>query len=166
LLSFSCFDYSIKTENKGKCELCTMWYDRKSIKYKVPNHRILALRKQWGYNQTGTRYSSASYLYGNSKLCVFCAQLFSNSTKTFTVRLFCFIPYITDKISLRLPMSTKPGASLLCTPPLCPARTLHRDARPIRVVRWTHTSRTSPSNSLTRSDPRPDERRIPGGRLI
>lgn len=57
-----------------------MWFDRKSVIYKVPNHRILELRKSWNFVQTGRRYASASYLYGNSLVCCFCSQFLSSSS--------------------------------------------------------------------------------------
>jgi hypothetical protein len=73
---------SVKKENKIKCELCTMWFDRKSVVYEVPNHRILELRKSWNYIQSGRRYASASYLYGNSLVCSFCSQFLSTTRGT------------------------------------------------------------------------------------
>jgi hypothetical protein len=56
-----------------------MWFDRKSVNYQVPNHRILELRQSWNYVQSGRRYASASYLYGNSLVCSFCSQFLSST---------------------------------------------------------------------------------------
>mmetsp|Transcript_23164 Transcript_23164/g.33959 ORF Transcript_23164/g.33959 Transcript_23164/m.33959 type:complete len:1078 (-) Transcript_23164:146-3379(-) len=95
-----------RTQNKVQCELCTMWFDKKSVFYKVPNHRILKLRKSWNYIQTGARYSSASYLYRNSCVCSFCTQFFSKaSSPSVDTDKIEFAPQIT-KHETKLPLYT------------------------------------------------------------
>ena len=43
---------------------------------RVPNHRVVDMRKNLGVPMEGQRYSTASYLYANSLVCVLCTQLF------------------------------------------------------------------------------------------
>lgn len=78
---------SVRKANKLKCGLCTMWYEKKSVSYSVPNHRIIGLRRSWNYHQEGRRYESASYKYTNTPICLLCAQFFSESTETTCVSI-------------------------------------------------------------------------------
>lgn len=64
--------------SKDLCGLCRCYYERQSLANRVPNHRILDLQTQWNYSRQGRRYSSASFLYSSAKVCLFCAQLFSD----------------------------------------------------------------------------------------
>jgi hypothetical protein len=70
---------SQKAPHKHKCDLCNAWYELSSIKYKVPNYRLLELRRSWGIHQTGRRYETASYLYANALVCTFCTQFFDEA---------------------------------------------------------------------------------------
>ncbi len=67
-----------KKSSKDQCALCKGNYDRSSVMYRIPNHRILDLQKSWNYVREGRRYQSASFLYAETKVCVFCFQLVSH----------------------------------------------------------------------------------------
>eukprot|EP00981_Chlorochromonas_danica_P004376 scaffold875_cov183-Ochromonas_danica.AAC.3 len=41
-----------KSLTKEKCNLCQMYYHRATVCYKVPNHRLLDIQKQWWNNNT------------------------------------------------------------------------------------------------------------------
>lgn len=68
--------------HKKKCGLCQMYFDRHTVKYKVPNHRIFDLQRSWMQKNgeeskvEGKRYKSASYLYTDTTVCTFCSQFF------------------------------------------------------------------------------------------
>ncbi len=65
--------------SKEKCGLCKMYFNRHTVKYKVPNHRIHELHKKWkGGNGglEGRRYQSPSFLYTTTIVCTFCSQFF------------------------------------------------------------------------------------------
>ena len=82
---------SVRTAGKNKCGLCTMWFEKKSVCYTVPNHRIIDLRKTWNYGQEGRRYESASYKYTNTPICLFCSQFFAISTETACVSVSYYL---------------------------------------------------------------------------
>ena len=63
---------------KEMCGLCTHYYDKSSVVYRVANYRILAQLKAWNYPLEGKRYAYPSFTYSTSKLCCFCAQLISD----------------------------------------------------------------------------------------
>jgi hypothetical protein len=63
---------------KDQCELCKAYFVKASVKYSVPNHRILSLQKKWKHNKEGKRYGTAAFLYASSHVCTFCTQLFQN----------------------------------------------------------------------------------------
>lgn len=65
-----------KKESKIDCSLCRGYFERSSVKYRVPNHRIIDLQRSWNVKLEGRRYQSGSFLYSTSCVCVFCAQLF------------------------------------------------------------------------------------------
>lgn len=65
-----------KWPHKEQCACCRMYFHRESMITRVPNHRVLDMRKKMGVPMEGQRYSTASYLYANSKVCVLCTQLF------------------------------------------------------------------------------------------
>lgn len=59
-----------------------MYFDRETVNYKVPNHRIFDLQNKWRENSKnavkldGRRYQSASFLYTETLVCTFCSQQF------------------------------------------------------------------------------------------
>jgi hypothetical protein len=61
---------------KERCGLCKMYFHRDSVNYKVPNHRILDLERNWNVKREGRRYASAGYLYKMIEVCCFCSQFF------------------------------------------------------------------------------------------
>jgi hypothetical protein len=65
-----------KWPHKDQCACCRMYFHKESMITRVPNHRVLDMRKKMGVPMEGQRYSTASYLYANSKVCVLCTQLF------------------------------------------------------------------------------------------
>ncbi len=65
-----------KFPHKEQCRCCKMYFEKKSVNFSVPNHRVIDLQRSWNVKIEGARYSTASYLYTNSSVCVFCAQLF------------------------------------------------------------------------------------------
>lgn len=65
-------------QNKGKCGLCKLYFDKKTMQHRVPNHRIIELQKLWNCNIEGRRYESASFLYTATAICTFCYQLFDD----------------------------------------------------------------------------------------
>jgi hypothetical protein len=67
-----------KKVSKDQCALCKGHYDRSSVMYRIPNHRILDLQRNWNYIRDGRRYQSASFKYAETKVCVFCFQLVSH----------------------------------------------------------------------------------------
>ena len=76
-----------KQPHKNQCINCKMYFEKSSVKSKVPNHRIIDLQRSWGVVIEGTRYTTASYLYANSVVCVFCEQLFSSDVPSIAPRL-------------------------------------------------------------------------------
>ena len=67
-----------KRPYKAQCALCKLYFEKSSVRYKVPNHRIIQLQREWRILKEGTRYNSGSFLYATSEVCVFCAQRFSH----------------------------------------------------------------------------------------
>jgi hypothetical protein len=65
-------------QNKGKCGLCKLYFEKKTMQHRVPNHRIIELQKVWNCNIEGRRYESASFLYTATSVCTFCYQLFDD----------------------------------------------------------------------------------------
>lgn len=61
---------------KEKCGLCKMYFHRKSVNYKVPNHRIFDLERQWNVKRDGRRYTNPAFLYKMVDVCCFCSQFF------------------------------------------------------------------------------------------
>ena len=61
---------------KERCGLCKMYFHRNSVNYKVPNHRIFDLERQWNVKREGRRYSNAGFLYKMVDVCCFCSQFF------------------------------------------------------------------------------------------
>ena len=66
-----------KRPYKTQCGLCKLYFEKTSVRYKVPNHRIIQLQRDWNILKEGARYQSGSFLYTTSEVCVFCAQRFS-----------------------------------------------------------------------------------------
>lgn len=66
-----------KRPYKAQCGLCKLYFEKSSVRYKVPNHRIIQLQRDWQILKEGARYQSGSFLYASSEVCVFCAQRFS-----------------------------------------------------------------------------------------
>lgn len=65
-----------KWPHKDQCACCRMYFHRESMITRVPNHRVVDMRKKMGVPMEGQRYRTASYLYANSLICVLCTQLF------------------------------------------------------------------------------------------
>jgi hypothetical protein len=67
--------------SKERCALCRLHFNRDTVNYKVPIHRIMELKKEWdkkGENSfEGRRYNFPSYLYTTTSVCLFCSQFFS-----------------------------------------------------------------------------------------
>ena len=55
-----------------------MYFSKDSVTCKVPNHRIVDLKKSLNVVIKGQRYETASYLYATSNVCVTCAQFFDS----------------------------------------------------------------------------------------
>jgi len=68
-----------KQAHKLQCMNCKMFFEKTSVNTFVPNHRVIDLQKSLGVMIEGARYTTASYLYNNSPICVFCEQMFSSS---------------------------------------------------------------------------------------
>jgi len=68
-----------KQAHKLQCMNCKMFFEKSSVNTFVPNHRVIDLQKCLGVIVEGARYTTASYLYNNSPICVFCEQMFSSS---------------------------------------------------------------------------------------
>jgi len=67
-----------KRPYKAQCAFCKLYFEKSSVRYKVPNHRIIQLQREWKILKEGARYNSGSFLYATSEVCVFCAQRFSH----------------------------------------------------------------------------------------
>lgn len=78
ILYYALYIFSEKKPNKEQCGMCKMYFEKCSVSYKVPNHRIMDLQKKWKYKREGRRYNTASFIYASETVCVFCSQLFSN----------------------------------------------------------------------------------------
>ncbi len=65
-----------KWPHKEQCACCKMYFSKASVTCKVPNHRIVDLKKSLNVVIKGQRYETASYLYASSSVCVTCAQFF------------------------------------------------------------------------------------------
>ena len=70
--------YSEKKLHKRQCGLCQLFFEKSSVIYKVPNHRIMDLQKQWKFPREGRRYNTASFIYAMTTVCTFCSQLFNS----------------------------------------------------------------------------------------
>jgi hypothetical protein len=73
------FKYTMAYEKglmKERCGLCKMYFHRNSVNYKVPNHRIFELERQWKVKREGRRYANAGFLYKMIDVCCFCSQFF------------------------------------------------------------------------------------------
>ncbi len=76
-----------KKAHKELCGLCRMYFEKSSVCFKVPNHRIIEKQREWRVALKGRRYESASFLYSASNVCKFCALFFDeDSLKDVTVR--------------------------------------------------------------------------------
>jgi len=58
-----------------------MYFEKTSVSYKVPNHRIMDLQRKWKYKREGRRYNTASFIYAFETVCAFCSQLFNNEVE-------------------------------------------------------------------------------------
>ena len=67
-----------KWPHKEQCACCKMYFSKDSVISKVPNHRIVDLKKSLNVVIKGQRYETASYLYASSNVCVTCAQFFDS----------------------------------------------------------------------------------------
>lgn len=67
-----------KKAHKEMCGLCRMYFEKSSVSFKVPNHRLIDKLRGWNVPIEGRRYQSASFLYSTSNLCRFCAHLFAD----------------------------------------------------------------------------------------
>ena len=67
-----------KRPYKAQCGFCKLYFEKSSVRYKVPNHRIIQLQREWRVLKEGARYQSGSFLYATCEVCVFCAQRFSH----------------------------------------------------------------------------------------
>ena len=67
-----------KWPHKEQCACCKMYFSKDSVTCKVPNHRIVDLKKSLNVVIKGQRYETASYLYATSNVCVTCAQFFDS----------------------------------------------------------------------------------------
>ena len=65
-----------KKAHKSQCGLCRMYFEKKSVNFKIPNHQIMKKQTEWNMPCDGRRYESASFLYSSSNLCKFCAHFF------------------------------------------------------------------------------------------
>jgi hypothetical protein len=83
-----------------------MWFDKKSVRYKIPSHRIVDIQKQWNYVREGKRYANPSFLYGTATVCLFCSQFFWDIDVGFNVRITYFFSFIFKYILFR-PRLTK-----------------------------------------------------------
>ena len=68
----------VKKQNKDRCALCKMWFEKSSVVYKVPQHRLIDLQKKWNCHNEGRRYSTASFLYATTSVCMLCSQFFDD----------------------------------------------------------------------------------------
>jgi hypothetical protein len=68
-----------KADHKVACALCKMYFDRSSVTWTTSNHKIITKQRDWNVHLTGRRYQSGSFLYGEAKLCTFCAQFFAET---------------------------------------------------------------------------------------
>jgi len=75
-----------KQAHKQQCMNCKMFFEKTSVNVFVPNHRIIDLQKSLGVVIEGARYTTASYLYNNVPICVFCEQMFSSAAPVVPTR--------------------------------------------------------------------------------
>lgn len=68
-----------KRGNKEQCGLCKMYFERRSVSFVVPNHRVIKKLQDWGVYLEGRRYKNGSFMYSNVSVCTFCSQLFAES---------------------------------------------------------------------------------------
>ena len=68
-----------KHPHKQQCRNCKMYFEKNSVLTQVPNHRVVDYQRSLGVFIEGKRYNTASYLYTNAPVCVFCEQLFSTT---------------------------------------------------------------------------------------
>jgi len=80
----SCYEPMV---GKGRCGLCEMFFDKKSLRGVISMKSILDLRKSWGVEIDNKRCKSASFLYTKRALCLFCSQQFD--TKGVKQRKYC-----------------------------------------------------------------------------
>ena len=84
-----------RKDNKSQCSSCLLFFDRKSVQYKVPNYRIIEMRRSANVLQgiqfciviklvfdnffiEGKRYDSPSFKYFMARVCLFCSQFFDD----------------------------------------------------------------------------------------
>ena len=65
-------------QNKGKCGLCKAYFDKKTMRHRVTNNRIIEQQKEWNVSMEGRRYNTTSFLYEATAVCTFCYQLFDD----------------------------------------------------------------------------------------
>jgi hypothetical protein len=74
---------SLAYENKSSklmCGMCNMYFDKESMEYRVPKHRIIEYQKLWEFEGVqGRRYEAASFLYSTVRVCTMCSQFFEET---------------------------------------------------------------------------------------
>ena len=67
--------YERASVGKTKCALCNLYFKSDSVKGTTCNKHVSAFRSLRGARVVGRRFETASFLYQEAKLCVFCTQL-------------------------------------------------------------------------------------------
>ena len=67
--------YERASVGKTKCALCNLYFKSDSVKGTTCNKHVSAFRSLRGAKVVGRRFETASFLYQEAKLCVFCTQL-------------------------------------------------------------------------------------------
>jgi hypothetical protein len=70
-----------KKAHKTQCAFCRLYFEKSSVNFKVPNHRLVDKQREWSVPLGGRRYESASFLYSMSYICTFCAHIFDDAPK-------------------------------------------------------------------------------------
>ena len=104
-------DPRAKAQHKARCDMCRLWFEKSSVMYTTPNHRIEAVFKSWGYVRQGKRYTTASFLYANAHLCTFCAHMFDDAGSLGKPQAFALeqqhvaeVPRLLDRTNLEVGM--------------------------------------------------------------
>lgn len=62
----------------AKCALCNLHFEQSSVSGITCNSNVMQFREKRGITEEGRRFKTASNMYDEVKLCVFCTQLLSN----------------------------------------------------------------------------------------